>query len=144
MHIVLKRYGPSPFGVFGTVDMMHKDGFVEESFFSVECPWENNAPFLSCIPEGDYTLYPAESPSKGLQYHIGTATRTNCMFHVANKASELEGCIGLGVDLGILDSEWSVTNSRKAIDLFNKTLDEDGDGSLPHTLNISWMGKGIR
>lgn len=93
---------------------------------TVECPWLNNQPGKSCIPEGAYTLAPHNSPSKGLCLAIsgpslgvtvnGPSLRTHCLIHVANKASELEGCIAPGERFGVVSNEWAVLNSRNTLD----------------------------
>lgn len=110
----------TPFGVFGEV-------YLNEDFlcYTVEQPWRNNEPFHSCIPSGVYTVEPYDSPNKGdvLIIHGGAVSkfkdpnhrRYGCLFHVANRAAELEGCIAPGVGLGMIGREWAVTHSTPAL-----------------------------
>jgi len=92
---------------------------------SLECPWKNNEPFESCIPDGVYRIDPWQSPTHGECYIISGGTvgktegvRTYCLFHAANKVSQLQGCIALGLS-------WNGQNLRDsgaAIKLFLREL----------------------
>ena len=93
-------------------------------FYTLECPWRNNEPFVSCIPDGAYLIEPWHSPTHGKCYIVSGGTvgktqgvRTYILFHAANKVRELQGCIALG--LGMRGD--NLTNSAQAIKLF---LDE--------------------
>src|SRR5690554_3376912 len=54
--IRLIRYEASEDGVFGVLQLG------KYSCFTVERPWENNAPSISCIPAGTYALRKRPSP----------------------------------------------------------------------------------
>lgn len=92
---------------------------------TVECPWLNNQPNISCIPEGRYQLTGYTSPHKGHCLALnapelgvqltGPALRTACLMHSANRASELQGCIAPGDSFGVVASEWAVMNSRQTM-----------------------------
>lgn len=93
-------------------------------FYTLECPWRNNRPFESCIPDGAYLIEPWHSPTHGDCYIVSGGTvgktegvRTYILFHAANKVRQLQGCIALG--LGVRGD--NLTNSAAAIKLF---LDE--------------------
>lgn len=93
-------------------------------FYTLECPWRNNRPFESCIPDGAYLIEPWYSPTRGGCYIVSGGTvgktegvRTHILFHAANKVWQLQGCIALG--LGVRGD--NLTNSAAAIKLF---LDE--------------------
>lgn len=91
---------------------------------TVERPWLDNQPGFSCVPEGVYDLLPHESPKFGSCYALsapdlgvtiyGPSHRTHILFHPANKAVELEGCIAPGLEFGTLDGQWAVMASRAA------------------------------
>lgn len=89
----------------------------------VERAWFDNAPNVSCIPEGDYDLLPTISPKFGACYYLegGTVTltgpseRTHILIHSANLPLELQGCLGAGVDLCCLAGQWAVSSSRVAV-----------------------------
>lgn len=92
---------------------------------SLECPWKNNKPFESCIPDGAYRIDPWQSPTHGECYIISGGTvgktegiRTYCLFHAATKVSQLQGCVALA-------SSWNGQNLRDsgaAIKLFLREL----------------------
>ena len=46
----VERFAYTPMGTFGK---MRYKGF---ECFTVELPWENNAPYISCIPTGIYPI----------------------------------------------------------------------------------------
>lgn len=94
-------------------------------FYTLECPWRNNRPFESCIPDGAYLIEPWQSPKFGDCYIVSgglvgktQGVRTHILFHAANKARELQGCIALG--LGMRGD--NLTNSQQAIKLFMQEL----------------------
>lgn len=47
------------------------------------------------FPSGVYDLYARNSPKHGYKVHINVPGRENIMFHGANVASELLGCVAL-------------------------------------------------
>lgn len=66
---------------------------------TIERPWKNNAPNLSCIPAGTYTVRMTYSPRfKRYLYEVtGVHGRAGIRIHVANWAAELHGCIAVGI-----------------------------------------------
>ncbi len=102
---------------------------------------KNNAPNVSCIPEGTYRWLPHESPKFGNCYALeaetlgvtryGPSLRTHILTHKANTPDQLEGCLAPGVAFGILGNDWAVLNSTAA---FNALMQELGGDE--HTLTI--------
>lgn len=98
-------------------------GGAEREFLcrTIELPWLDNKPYISCIPAGEYIIRPCNSPTKGKVYYIesefdgvvgyDTGTRTHCLFHIANRPSELAGCVAVGSSTGVLADEMAVFNS---------------------------------
>ena len=109
----LVRYGSTPHGTFGK--MTHEpSGW---SCYTVERPWEQNKPAISCIPAGLYgltlgTYHKHDYPAYELRLVPG---RANIKIHIANVAGELEGCIAPGKELGCLHG-WAVIASKVAFD----------------------------
>ena len=107
-------------------------------FYTIEKPWLNNEPWISCIPVGIYTLemsyfdrgeYPA--------YEVmNVPGRTDILIHIANIQSNVQGCIGLGEQLGCINGQWAVLSSKRALRTFHTALEDTDD----RTLNISWKG----
>ena len=104
----------------------------ETLFFSVEKPWENNEPFNSCIPTGDYFLSPAKSSSYGdclcisngddvTRFQTGNSKRYACLIHAANYPRDVLGCVGLGDNY--LPEKNMVTRSKKSIEKFYELVD---------------------
>lgn len=88
---------------------------------TLELPWKNNQRSISCIPKGTYKVTTTYSNrfKKNLWEVLNVPGRSGIRIHAANYASQLEGCIALGMyatDInndGVLD----ITASVKAMDL---------------------------
>jgi hypothetical protein len=87
--------------------------------FTIELPWLQNKPQISCIPEGRYELEKYFSKHFGNHLHLkAVANRSLIMIHAANDAKlELRGCIA---PVSILTSEGKGLRSRIAL---KKVLD---------------------
>lgn len=113
--LVLQRFwnAPDDKGLFGR---MWFDGAPSKWWFTVEKPWKQNNPSISCIPKGTYALRHGTF-NKGGGYSdlefVSVAGRENIEIHSANFAHELKGCIapGLGMDSGM----YAVSGSRSAL-----------------------------
>jgi len=72
--------------------------FADTAFFTVERPWLDNKPNISCIPDGTYKLKRVDSPKFGADmWEIADVPgRTHILLHVGNRPHNFEGCIGLG------------------------------------------------
>lgn len=76
-------------------------------FYTLEQAWRNNKPFESCIPDGAYLIEPYDSPKFGAVYIVSGGTvskfptakqhRWGILFHPANKVTQLQGCLALGM-----------------------------------------------
>lgn len=110
-----------------------------EVFYTVERPWQGNAPFISCIPAGIYQVetHTTTTPvpacfGKKTWYLIGgsvglwTGTRTRIAIHKANASVQLEGCIAPGLGLGVFrkngKNHWSVSRSGDALKRMHELL----------------------
>lgn len=125
----LKRFAYTPIGTFGT---LYVDG--QYLCLTVERPWRDNQPNVSCIPEGQHTMRKRTSNvvgrSSGGRFTEGweicdVIERTFIMFHVANTMDDLEGCVGVGSTLGSVKGRWAVLNSRDTFIKFMEALDEE-------------------
>lgn len=83
---------------------------------SLELPWRDNQPCISCIPAGKYVIdLQHQSPKFGKCWEVmGVEGRTHILFHVANRCRELLGCIAVGKSFGHIEGEFAVLNSRLA------------------------------
>lgn len=102
--------------------------------FTVERPWLDNQPNISCIPEGIYRLQSRPSAvverstkgefSEGWEV-VAVPNRTFIMIHPGNWPDEFEGCIGVGLDYGMLNNRLAVINSRAAFRMLMESLDPE-------------------
>ena len=144
MHTNLLRFGSTPMGTFGKMELYNDVDKVLEAF-TVEKPWNDNRPFDSCIPAGDYVLEKHDTPNYPRHFALvgGTVShwkdenfaRYACLFHTANRARDVQGCIGLGEMLGVIYKEWAVIHSGPTIDEFNDLLNAVEE---THTVSIKW------
>ncbi len=114
--------------------------------FTVEPPWVGNKPSVSCIPDGVYTLRKRKSGivsrTTGGEFTEGwevTAVpgRTYIMIHPANWPHDLEGCIGPGINYGLMADSMgthriAVTSSLAAFRILMAEL----EGEETHELHI--------
>lgn len=126
----LMRQPSTPDGTFGTLRL--DDG---ASWVTGELPWHDNKHGISCIPEGRYVCRWFNSPKHGMCYQVyNVPNRDMIEIHSANfmadapKAKQLEGCIALGKDKGMLapssgaPEQMAVLKSKKAIDEFEENM----------------------
>lgn len=117
-----------PDATIGTLNTDH------QSFYTIELPWRENLANLSCVPGGTYELLPYDSPSHGPTWCLHNPAlnvygnwpcpeggRSSIEIHAANWATQLLGCIALGIedqpllDPGTGEVEPAVENSRDAV-----------------------------
>jgi len=111
--------------------------YINDEFYcyGIEQPWADNKPYESCIPAGSYMLLPFQSSKYGSTYHfhnphLGVTkfkdtsssylghNRYACLIHSANWARQLQGCLGLGMELVKGKDEYMVTRSRDQVNDF--------------------------
>jgi len=87
-------------------------------YFTIERPWLDNSPNVSCIPGGTYPLHRVNSPKFGPgMWEIGPVpNRSHILIHVANSVDDVIGCVGLGKTL--YPDLKGVGSSRVAIENF--------------------------
>ena len=93
--------------------------------FSIELPWRDNAPDISCIPPGVYTATLVFSTKFNRHVYLlqNVPGRTACELHIGNWAgdtslgykSDVEGCTVFGTALGSLAGQTAVLNSETAL-----------------------------
>lgn len=88
----------------------------ERFCYTLERPWLNNAPNVSCIPTGTYDVKWLWSNhfNKYLPHIVDVPGRSNIMFHSLNSVNETEGCVGLGDR----ETGYVLFNSTDALDRF--------------------------
>jgi len=129
--LVLKRFCYHPKGTLGVIEV---DG---EKFYTVERPWLNNKPNVSCIPTGTYDMGWRDSPRFGETWHVkDVEDRTYILIHVANFPTDVMGCIGLGTSL--MGDRIAVSNSRVAVKRFEElTKDKEWRLTVSNVLHAA-------
>lgn len=114
MNLQLKRVWSDDTGTFGV--LMGPDG---PFAVTVELPWRNNEPRVSCIPAGVYTCKAVKSPKHGNTFEVkGVLNRSLILFHKANTIADLLGCIGVAEAFNAVDGVPGVTESAKGFNEF--------------------------
>lgn len=89
---------------------------------TLELPWKDNQPQVSCIPAGSYTCFRRHSDHFQCEvFEIGGVPgRSDVLLHPANYASELRGCVALGTSFVDLNGDGvnDLASSRVAFDAF--------------------------
>lgn len=101
---------------------------------AIERGWRNNQKMVSCIPEGEYPVQLEWSPRfrKDLWEIYEVPNRSECKFHAANYARQLNGCIALGNKRLDIDGDGyrDVTSSRATMKSFHQVLHGEKNAKL--------------
>lgn len=117
--LVLLRDASRDEGTFGRLF-----GAGLESLHTLEPPWRDNLPDLSCIPPGEYLCVPHHSPHFGGVYLVtGVPGRSHILIHPGNYGGDesaglrthTHGCLLPGSWLGRLAGQRAVLASRAAL-----------------------------
>lgn len=119
MILSLKRLFPKETYTIGKL-------FIDDVYFSdtLELPWKDNEPMVSCIPPGTYPVKMLYSPSfkRALPHILDVPGRSSILIHPANWPSDLKGCVGVGKN----DVRGGLSNSRFFSDVLNGMLKDGG------------------
>lgn len=105
----------------GTFGVLQIDG---QTLRSVELPWQDNRPKVSCIPPGIYRCEITQSPRFGRVYQVRDVPgRSHILIHAANFGGcsakgyecDLEGCIAPALSVGKLDGQTAGIASGAAL-----------------------------
>jgi hypothetical protein len=115
--MLLERFAYTHWGTFGKITVGDK------SWFTIERPWNNNEPNISCIPTGVYALWPARFNKGDYEVYeiLNVPGRTEVKIHIATTMDDVLGCVGLGKALGFYRDKWCVIHNKAA---FNEFMDE--------------------
>ncbi len=96
--------------------LIHDDKIIA---LTLENPWRDNTPNLSCIPIGTYLCKRVNSPRFKETFEVtGVDGRTHILFHSGNTESQTKGCILLGNKFGELFDEPAVLSSNATMKVF--------------------------
>lgn len=121
---VLTRIDQSDQGTFGRLVLG------DLAVFTGELPWRDNASSISCIPVGEYVAYFTMSN----RFHrmmclvANVPNRAGIRVHSANfmggagHKCQLNGCIALGLRLGVMDGQKCLLLSKPAVRAFDNLM----------------------
>lgn len=121
------RTSKTSYGTFGVLHYPKGEQWIP-FVLTLEDPWLNNAPFVSCIPAGTYLCKRVRSLKFGDTFEItNVPNRDHVLLHWGNSQKDTEGCVLLGEEFGSdpdgLPVIWS---SKRAFDEFvRRTKDVD-------------------
>ena len=95
---------------------------------TLELPWKNNSPFVSCIPPGTYRARKHNSPKFGRSFHVlNVPDRSEILMHPGNYNRDTLGCILPGMAFKDIDGDGlkDVKSSAIAIEHLWDALPEE-------------------
>ena len=118
----LERFAHTPYGTFGRLGIAEKIA----QLYTIEDPWDSNRVGLSCIPDGDYDLIRDSFHRGGYETFSvqNVMGRSLIKFHIANTDNDVQGCIGIGSGLGLVESRWAITESLDAFGIFMQAMED--------------------
>lgn len=136
--MILERIAYTPLGTFGYL--------IAPEFMvcTVERPWANNEPRVSCIPLGKYkmvrTQFNRATPPYDTWEIVGVPGRDLIKVHKANTMNDLLGCIAPGRRFGVVADkdksvplDWAVIDSAGAFEEFMRAMEREPN---PKTLIV--------
>ncbi len=101
--------------------------------YTLEPPWKDNKPNISCIPPGSYECYWHRSPKYGWVYLVsGVPGRSHILIHPGNIPQHTRGCLLPGANIGELKGHPAVLTSRATTRRLFKHL-----GKQPFLLEVA-------
>lgn len=102
------------------------------SCLSLELPWRDNEPNVSCVPEGEYEIkYEYSNKFKRFLWELkGVPDRSEVKIHPANNVNELEGCIALGIKLSLRSA---LVSSRPSVEQFQRIMENTKSSKITIT-----------
>ena len=123
MRAKLNRVAYGQKQTIGKMYNLDDNDYIQAEFDTLELPWQDNKTFVSCIPEGNYSVITRYSKSFGSHFHLkNVVDRTYILIHKGNFYTDIEGCIIIGKDLSDIDNDGlvDVQDSAKAMQELKK------------------------
>jgi hypothetical protein len=119
--LILKREIISNKAILGTIELDK-----EELCKTLENPWLNNQPFISCVPAFKYIAKKYSSSSYDNVWELqNVKDRSKILIHNGNLEKHTQGCILVGASWGFIDQELAVLNSVATLNRLHKKLDNE-------------------
>lgn len=113
--VKLQRWDYGVDGTFGLLTLPNGD-----CLYTCELTWNDNEPFMSCIPEGIYRCIPSAHNGRPSWLLVDVPGRDDIMIHSANLPKQLQGCIAPGLRMGRLYGNRAVLASKDAMKQLEK------------------------
>jgi hypothetical protein len=85
--------------------------------FTLENPWLENKPQVSCIPFGTYACRRVQSPRFGNTFEVtGVPGRSHILFHAGNTEADTLGCVLTATTFDPVQGVNGAVQSKKAFD----------------------------
>lgn len=122
MQLTLVRIAQSEKGTFGVL----RDGAIPFAV-TLEPPWRENKPSVSCIPTGKYICKRVDSPHFGNTFEVtGVPGRSAVLFHKGNVTDDTHGCILVAEEFADNAGKPVIVSSRRGYDeLMSKLVGHD-------------------
>lgn len=118
--VKLKREIISNKAVLGSLELESK-----EIAKTLENPWLNNEPFISCIPVGEYIVKTYSSNKYPNVWELQDVEgRSYILIHSGNVEEHTQGCILVGRKWGFLGENIAVLDSRNTLEKLRSILDD--------------------
>lgn len=125
--IYIERYDNDERGCYGSLSVGNFD------CYTLELPWRDNQPNVSCIPVGTYEAFVDHNVTIGRQEVIrlkDVPNRTGVLIHVGNYTSDIAGCVLVGNSQVTNSVKKMVTSSRNTMENLLAEIGDDGDTEL--------------
>ena len=100
-----------------TLGMLQFKGIAHDPIYTLENPWIDNKPYISCIPDDDYVVEKFNGAKfKDVFILQGVIGRSHILIHHGNTEEDTSGCILVGLSAGELHGEPAVLQSRDAME----------------------------
>lgn len=99
---------------------------------TLELPKNLNIQDISCIPEGKYVCRRRKSEIVlGETFQVmNVPERTAILFHPGNSIADTKGCILLGSEIGFVNGNYGIMESKKAFNKFMSLLKGENEFDL--------------
>jgi len=119
-HVTLQRSFQTESITLGMLQIKDVD---HEPIYTLENPWLDNRPYVSCIPADTYVVERYDGFKYKNVYKVrGVPNRSGILFHKGNYESNTTGCILIGLASGTLNNKIAVLHSGDAMDYFRKLI----------------------
>lgn len=93
---------------------------------TLELPWKQNKPKVSCIPEGTYYCVPHNGKDFSNVWRLETVEgRSGILIHEGNFLKNSTGCILVGDSIKAFPSGPGIGNSQETLDMLRKKLPKE-------------------